>query len=448
MKIVLKHQPAYEIDTVTEAEAAALRCWYDGSATAQQEEVALDVVRSAHARDGWIACDCLSGPLPPLLAPVRLPAGYTLKRLTRADDDPLLRADRPNHAEDCPFRFEKDVERSRPDSRFVLRPIPLRPTAYFDGLPAFAERLAAHGEAGPALRATRSDRPSALGLQLWRLLDGAGLNRLPPLRDELPSPTLSTQLSRIKDHAKTQRVLRTWRLSSLLSTWPKDVFDADSYWQQNFRRSKPDWPSSQRPTAFMVAFSKFINDHAVYTAACELPIEVASKVRRPLRGDPQNKGPFLTIINFDAGEDSGGPLRAVQAYAQPVHAGDTLFPVESGFERDVLNLILQARGLIRNLAPELRIGIIKPLFDLPTRFGPCRPDFVLEVAQPGQEAKTLIVEAMGFDTPEYEAAKAITLPRMQAIGPLITIRPREIAPSVVGVTCTSLARYIIDQPER
>jgi len=139
----------------------------------------------------------------------------------------------------------------------------------------------------------RGDRPSALGFQLWRLLDGAGVNRLPPLQEELPSPSLTGQISRIKEHAKTLRVLRTWRLSSLLSTWPKDFFDTESYWQQNFRRSRPDWPAAQRPTAFMVAFTKSINDAAVYTAACKEPLEVASKVRRPLRGDPKTVGRFL-----------------------------------------------------------------------------------------------------------------------------------------------------------
>jgi len=153
MKIVLKHHPTFEIDQIAENEALALRCWYDGTATAEEEAAALGVVRSAHARDGWIACNCLNDAFPPLLAPVRLPAGYTLKRLTRLEGDALFRADRPNHADDCPFRFEKDVEAVRPDRRFVLRPIPLRPAAYFDGLPAFAERLAVRGENGPLERA-------------------------------------------------------------------------------------------------------------------------------------------------------------------------------------------------------------------------------------------------------------------------------------------------------
>jgi hypothetical protein len=59
--------------------------------------------------------------------------------------------------------------------------------------------------------------------------------------------------------------------------------------------------------------------------------------------------------------------------------------------------------------------------------GPCRPDFILEGrSRVTGEMKTLVVEAMGFDNAEYEAAKAKTHPRMKTLGQLVTIDPNEV----------------------
>ena len=65
------------------------------------------------------------------------------------------------------------------------------------------------------------------------------------------------------------------------------------------------------------------------------------KVRQPLRGDPGYRGPFLVLLNTDFGDDDEGPVRAIQAYAQAAYYPDTLFPVESGFQRQACNLLLR-----------------------------------------------------------------------------------------------------------
>ena len=346
MKIVLRQHPTYTIAEIDDSDALALRRWYDNSSTDQDDQAALGVIKSAHSKDGWIACDCLHGHGKPLLAPVRQSHTYTLKRLSRADGDPLARSDRPNHAEGCPFRFDKEHGAAKADIKFFLRPVTPKNTSYFDGLPALADKIADRDASSDPVQPARSDRPSALGIQLWRLLDGAGLNTIPPIQDQADPPKLVHQAKRIKEHAKTLKALRTWRLSSLLSTWANDYLDETSFWQRNFMKSKPDWPSMQRPTAFMTVFATGITESKIYPASIARHIDVATRVRRPLRGDPKNRGPFLTIINFDDGDENEGPLRAVQAYAQPVHSGDTLYPVESGFERSVLDFLIWAQALL------------------------------------------------------------------------------------------------------
>jgi hypothetical protein len=62
-----------------------------------------------------------------------------------------------------------------------------------------------------------------------------------------------------------------------------------------------------------------------------------------------------------------------------------------------------------------------------TKDGLCRPDFMLEArSRETGEMKTLVVEAMGFDSADYEAAKAVTHPRMKTLGELVTIDPAEV----------------------
>lgn len=219
MKVVLRQHPTYTIADIDDFDALSLRRWYDNSSSDKDDEAALGVIKSAHSNDGWIACDCLQGDHRPLLAPVRQSHTYTLKRLSRADGDPLARSDRPNHAEGCPFRFDKEYGATKADIKFFLRPVTPKNTSYFDGLPAVADKIADRDASIAPVAPTRSDRPSALGIQLWRLLDGAGLNRIPPIQDQEVTPKLTDQAKRIKAHAKSLKVLRTWRLSSLLSTW-------------------------------------------------------------------------------------------------------------------------------------------------------------------------------------------------------------------------------------
>ena len=65
--------------------------------------------------------------------------------------------------------------------------------------------------------------------------------------------------------------------------------------------------------------------------------------------------------------------------------------------------------------------------------GPCRPDFMLEArSRVTGEMKTLVIEAMGFDSADYEAAKMVTHPRMMRLGQLVTVDPSEVEQDVVA----------------
>lgn len=446
MRIVLRGNPAYQVDQITADEAEALGAWYAHSSSAEQDAIALAVIRRAKTKDGWIECDCTPGDFKPLLAPQQQERTFTLRRLTPADGDPHARVDRPNHADTCPFYVDRDFEPSYHDRTFNLRPVRQRETGYIDALPPIPDRLADPEHGTPDPDRERNDRPSKLALVLWRLMDAAGANVLKPLQEQ-PSPyRLREQLAALHHAGAKWRVTRTWRFSALSTTWAGDYRDRNSRFQRLLRKSRGDWAPSQRRTGFMILFSPSVTDKLIRPAAISEPIVLHSHLRQPLRGDPRRRGPYLAIANVDFGDDDddSGDLRAVQSYAQPVFNGDTLFPVESGFERDVTDLLIWLQISIFEAAPRLRITIKKPLFAIPTPKGLCRPDFVLETNYGNHPPVRLVVEAMGMDTEQYLAAKAKTLPRMREIGPLYEITPADMSAANARALGADLQRWVLD----
>lgn len=447
MRIVVRNSPIHSLAELTEEEAAALRAWYGDSASKAEKTIALAVIRQAKVMNGWIECDCLTGQSQPLLAPIRQEHTYTLRRLTSMDRDPIRQKERSNHTSTCPFHVDKDATPTLIDRRFHIRPLRKSDRSYIDALPAIPDRLAEVVDHDINRSPERTDRPSRLGGILWRLLDEAGINVIPPHQDEYDL-ALRDQLERLRTAAKKLRVLRTWSFNALLSTWAADYWTSDSRWQRLLEASRSDWPGTLRRTGFMLLFAKSVSAQTIMPAAASRPIDVLGKVRQPLSGDPARRGPFLCLLNVDFGDDDEGPARAVQAYAQPVYNGDTLFPVESGFEREVSRLLFWLQRSLFEGVPDLRIKITKPLFALETPLGPCRPDFVLEASYRDRRPATLIVEALGVETEEYREAKIKTISRMKHLAPIFGIIPEDLADANVQATAKRLGGWVTDKIRR
>lgn len=444
MRIVVRNSPAHSLAELTDEEAAALRAWYGDSASKAEKAIALTVIRQAKVMSGWIECDCLTGQFRPLLAPIRQEHTYALRRLTSVERDPFRQKERPNHTSTCPFHVDKDATVALIDRRYHVRPLRKSDRSYIDALPALPDRLADVANHDINRSPERSDRPSKLGGILWRLLDDAGINVVPPLQD-YHDFTLRNQLSKMRAAAKELRVLRTWSLNALLSTWAADYWTPDSRWQRLLETSRPDWPGTLRRTGFMLLFAKSVSAQAIMPTSSSRSIDVLGKVRQPLRGDPARRGPFLCLLNVDFGDDDDGSVRAVQAYAQPVYNGDTLFPVESAFERDVSHLLFWLQASILEGVPDLRIKITKPLFATETPLGPCRPDFVLEAVYRDHRPATLIVEAFGMETEEYREAKDKTMPRIKHLGPIFSIFPADLAGPNARATGERLKDWMVNK---
>lgn len=443
MRIVVRNSPSHELDTLTNHEGAALRAWYGNAASREDEVIALAVIRRAKAMDGWIVCDCVSGQFQPLLAPIQQERTFTLRRLTSRGQGDLLDEGRPNHAVYCPFHVDRDGSPALIDRHFHIRPIPKPAKRYVDPLPAIPDRLANLSDRVLQRSAERNDRPSRLGSILWRVLDKAQINIVPPLQDQ-PEFSLKHQISRLRAAAKEFRVLRTWTLNALTSTWASDYWDVDSRWQSLLAASRKDWPPAVRRTGFMLLYATSVSARSIVAASSSRMLDVMGKVRQPLRGDPTIRGPFLVLLNADFGDNDDGPARAIQAYAQPVYNSKTLFPIESGFERQVSHLLFWLQDALFEMLPELRVRIIKPLFAIEAPSGLCRPDFVIEATFRDNSCATLIIEAMGTETEEYQAAKAKTLPRMERIGPVFRLTPLDLAKDQAVKSAGRLLAWVIE----
>jgi hypothetical protein len=444
MRIVIRNSPAHWLVELTANEAAALRAWYGNAASKEDEAIALAVIRRVKVMNGWIECDCLAGQYQPLLAPIQQERTFTLRRLTPKDEDPLRHEERPNHARTCPFHVDKDATPALIDRSYHIRPVLKSDRSYIDALPAIPDRLADVADRDLARSSERNDRPSRLGGILWRLLDDAGTNVVPPLQDD-PDLALRDQLLRLRAAAKKLRVLRTWTLNALMSTWAADYWEADSRWQRLLEISRPDWPATHRRTGFMLLFTTSVSAQAIMPTSSPRPIEVLGKVRQPLRGDPAHRRPFLSLLNVDFQDNDEGPVRAVQAYAQPVYNGDTLFPVESGFERAVSHLLFWLQQSLFDAIPKLRVKITKPLFASGTPLGLCRPDFMIEATYREHRPVTLIIEAFGMETEEYRKAKDKTVPRMKHLGPIFSLFPEDLAEANAPGTAKRLQDWVISQ---
>jgi hypothetical protein len=416
MRLVDKQRPSVAVETLTAEEAAALRQWFEGCASTDQERLVHGLLRSAKAREAWIECDCVGAAgQAPLSAPVLANGVYTIRRLVGTELAGV--GPRPNHHISCPLRYDADNFRERIGATYVERPH-LPPEGPVEGLPrlsgALADRRGTERAASDRIR-DAAPVPST-AVTLWRLLHLAGINVIQA--DDRPAEaTLTTSLARLRATAAKLTVSHDLPWSAVLSTFPGDFTDMNSRWRRSFTRIAHHWRRGERPTSAMLVAARDVAPFGITTLR-HGEIEVRAMVRQPLRGDPRGRGPYLALILFGFDEDSGD-LVAEKAYAQPVASLDTLFPVESGFEREICAGVMEARAWLAANDPDIRLQVAKPLFDLLTADGPCRPDLLVNAwTREDPRPRRLILEAQGLETERYRAAKAVTVPRMRSLAPV------------------------------
>lgn len=188
------------------------------------------------------------------------------------------------------------------------------------------------------------------------------------------------------------------------------------------RHAAETWPEGHEPQAYLLLYATGVSRRELQVGSGE-PVFIASDIVKPA-AKHVDRGPYLAIVAIGYHAQARG-YAAVRAYAQPVLDGRHFVPIDSNAERAMLALLLKMQWSARERGVLFRIK--KPVFDIETDLGPCRPDFMLEVAdQRTRTRRRLNIEVMGYSDASYAEAKLITIPRMERIAPVHQVELHEL----------------------
>ncbi len=280
----------------------ALVRWYIGEGSRGDEEAGITLVQNARIGAKWIACDCLAADeAPPILTPAFLSEAetYYLRRLTSIK--------RPEHRKDCAF-FRDQVTHRITEVR--SRETPADPPAgFFEVLRPAPEKLAQRPEEDASDDRTRHASVPRLARLLWRLIDAAGTNRVPPEQHETEPASIKREFEALGRAAAKIEIAPGIQLSRTFWTHANALHSRRAY--AMLRQLAMRWPSGHAPQGFLALFSPQVRGHVVDVPGAE-PIHVANRVQSPSVRGNLIKGPFLVLIVAGEYPEAHGyaPLRA------------------------------------------------------------------------------------------------------------------------------------------
>ena len=401
---------------LTEKEADAVRDPLLDDSTA---ELALAVLREGRENDLWLRCDCrMDIDDDPLVASCRMPmgAGYSWRRLQGEN--------RPQHHHDCVFYRKSREQRAQKNWQRATR---VPPEGYFAALrarkgsnsaeldtsedgTALTDPLQAPGEDGD--REPGQRRIPALPRLLYWLLETAGLTRV---RANEPAPGIGGWMDAIRDAARTIEVAPEHPLDRFLflsrTGWDRQRVHA------RVREAAREFPEGHVPQGFVCAPVRHVGDKSLPATSKYGELDVFSRIKRPTIGGRTVSGPYL-FFGVVALTTRRRGYECVRGWAQPVVSVHRPMPVDSDFERQAFGTLTTTLWMLDREFPDAEFTMEKPVFEMDTEQGPCLPDFLIRAQRKG-EARTWVVEVMGFDRPNYLAGKEVTHERMEELGPVI-----------------------------
>ena len=401
---------------LTEKEADAIRDPLLGDSTA---ELALAVLREGRENDLWLRCDCrIDIDDDPLVAPCRMRegAGYSWRRLQGGN--------RPQHHPDCVFYRESREERAERNWRRRAR---VPPEGYFAALQArkggdsaeleaseigtaVTDPLRAPGEDGER-EPGRRRMPALPGL-LSQLLETTGLTRV---QANEPAPGMGGWMDAMRAAAKTIEVAPGHPLDGLLFLW-RSGWDRRRV-HARVREAAQDFPEGHVPQGFVCFPVRHVEERSLPATSKYGELEVVSRIRRPTIGGRAVSGPYL-FFGVVALTTRRRGYECVRGWAQPIVSVHRPVPVDSDYERQAYGTLTTTLWMLDREFKDIEFTMEKPVFEIDTEHGPCRPDFLIHARRRGEE-RTWVVEVMGFDRPDYLEGKEVTHERMEELGPVI-----------------------------
>jgi hypothetical protein len=196
------------------------------------------------------------------------------------------------------------------------------------------------------------------------------------------------------------------RLSEVLETDPAAMGDLA-------RRiaARRTWPKGRRPHGVSTFVAESIEgDTLVAVGGERIVVRGTISVFGPGRG-ARRRGPFIVAV-LVASPDGHQPLAPLEAYAHPCWSPTDLLPLDSSHERRCLDILVRFQDWMATRG--CQVALTKPLHDrsgyyLGQEAGDAvvKPDFEGTIhAAGGGFLRSFAVEVMGYDRPEYRAAKA------------------------------------------
>ncbi len=363
---------------------AMLAAFARPGATAAARTRGADIVRKVQQRNCWFRCGCLDGTEPaPILVPV-------LEQHIRRSSH------HPDHADGCPF--EMGNVGSVAHARRLREP---EPGEVFRLVGAIRPGAAVAGVQPGRRGVHKTHDRDKLSQLLFKLLSEAGVHRV----GRGPRGP-GEQWEAVYRAARGIPLGEGLRLSDVLHTDPGQL---DLL--LGCIRSRQHWPRMTRPHGVLVFAAVRIEGEVIVAASgARLAVEGPISVFGPGRGD-RRTGPFI-VAALVASPDGHAPPMPMKAFAQPCWSTEDILPLDSGRERDTLDILVRFRAWMAGQG--YAVGITKPLFDRAKYyFGDKEPDQVVKPdfegtvhAIDGQRfLRSFVIETMGMDTDEYRANK-------------------------------------------
>ena len=165
----------------------------------------------------------------------------------------------------------------------------------------------------------------------------------------------------------------------------------------------------------MLVFAKQIQEHGIETS--DGPIDIATRVRHPGTRDVPICGPDLALVAIGNHPDVRG-YAAQRAWAQPVHNGHRFIPVDSDFDREIVDALVEARRILAS--DNIALSASKPLFDRVTPSGPVCPPWLVTLEHNGAST-TAILDSGGIVPNDAKRDQALAF-----CGPVIVLDPANI----------------------
>jgi hypothetical protein len=319
----------------------AIKALWIGAGDEEDREIAAIGLKGLHDSGRWIACDCsMNEGVLPLMAPAYL-AAYGTFYLRR-----LYGKTRPLHKPRCVFYGEPYLG----DDRLLEISEALCPDGFFEiedaapeeGEASYAER----GSWGDGVPGGYTDR---MRLALWRLMERARLNELPP-----PVPTIKRsythEYAKLKDAAERLHVATGIPLSAVFETSPAAVQRRSIYAKVRASQKLDEFAPGQ---GFVVFMAKEISGQTITTRSGTI------QTSRPVDIIPGG-APYLVMVLV--AEHKGRGLLPARAVAQPILSGRRFFPVFSSGERDWIEGLITEQYRLRRTSRHFAPGLLRPLF--------------------------------------------------------------------------------------